>query len=374
MSEKLKIGFIGGGINSAVGNTHRIASQMDNRWELVSGCFSRNTEINNQTAESWNVARIHTNWREMLQNEVGKIDALAILTPSNAHFDILQEGLKLGYPIICEKTITATHQESKAIAELATEKNSFLTVINNYTGYHMLRELQAMIKRGDLGKIITVQIEMPQQGFISYTKDGSKPQPQKWRLEDTQIPTIYLDLGVHLFHIIHFLLEEEQPEKVCAMHKTNGFFDKIVDDVSCMVRYSNNINAQLWFSKTALGHRNGLKIRIFGEKASAEWLQIEPEILHFHNNKGETQKIERATNTTLLADSDRYNRFKSGHPSGFIEAFANYYYDIADSLLLHKQNKKFDSHFLTFFSEAERGMNFLHKMVQSAQSNQWEKI
>lgn len=373
MSEKLKIGFIGGGINSAVGNTHRIACQMDNRWELVSGCFSKDAAINDQTAKKWNVTRKYTNWREMLQAEVGKIDALTILTPSNAHFEILQESLKLGYSIICEKTITATHEESKAISKLAIEKNAFLTVINNYTGYHMLRELQAMIKQGDLGKIITIQLEMPQQGFISYTKDGSKPQPQKWRLEDSQIPTIYLDLGVHLFHITSFLLEE-QPLEVCAMHKTNGFFEKIVDDVSCMVRYSNNINAQLWFSKTALGHRNGLKVRVFGDKASAEWLQIEPEILYFHNNKGETQKIERATNTTLLADSERYNRFKSGHPSGFIEAFANYYYDIADSLLLHKQNKNFESHFLTFFSEAEQGMNFLDKMVLSAKSNKWEEI
>lgn len=36
---RLKIGFIGGGINSAVGETHKIASQMDGSFELVSGFF-----------------------------------------------------------------------------------------------------------------------------------------------------------------------------------------------------------------------------------------------------------------------------------------------------------------------------------------------
>lgn len=49
----LKLGVIGGGLNSAIGTTHKIASQMDGRFELVSGCFSRNAAINKATAESW---------------------------------------------------------------------------------------------------------------------------------------------------------------------------------------------------------------------------------------------------------------------------------------------------------------------------------
>ncbi|HOM11316.1 MAG TPA: gfo/Idh/MocA family oxidoreductase, partial [Spirochaetota bacterium] len=36
-----EIGFIGGAINSAVGTVHKIASQMDGKFKLVAGCFSK---------------------------------------------------------------------------------------------------------------------------------------------------------------------------------------------------------------------------------------------------------------------------------------------------------------------------------------------
>lgn len=187
-----------------------------------------------------------------------------------------------------------------------------------------------------------------------------------------QNSNIYLDLGVHLFHMIDFLIGKA-PLRVCAIHQTNGFFRDIVDDVSCMITYEDNINAQLWFSKTALGYQNGLKIRVFGDKASAEWLQGDAGSLFFHSNKGVSTQIERGSNHTLT-DMKRYNRFKAGHPAGFMEAFANYYHDIADSLLLYKQNKDFENPYISYFTDAEKGMNFLQKMAISAQSNQWEKV
>ena len=39
---KIKIGFIGGGPNSFIGYTHRLAARFDNRFEFVAGVFSKN--------------------------------------------------------------------------------------------------------------------------------------------------------------------------------------------------------------------------------------------------------------------------------------------------------------------------------------------
>lgn len=46
------------------------------------------------------------------------------------------------------------------------------------------------------------------------------------------------------------------------------------------------------------------------------------------NSSGDKSIIDRATNTSRIAALQRYERFKVGHPSGFVEALANYYYDI----------------------------------------------
>ena len=45
---KIRIGFIGGGPNSFIGYTHRLAARFDNRFEFVAGVFSRDKKISIQ--------------------------------------------------------------------------------------------------------------------------------------------------------------------------------------------------------------------------------------------------------------------------------------------------------------------------------------
>ena len=55
MQKKFKLGFLGGGLNSTIGNIHNLASKLDSRWSLVSGFFSRNKNINIQTAKTYGI-------------------------------------------------------------------------------------------------------------------------------------------------------------------------------------------------------------------------------------------------------------------------------------------------------------------------------
>jgi len=373
IKEPLKIGFIGGGINSAVGNTHRIAAQMDNKWKLSAGCFSTQKDINKQTAECWGVQNYYDNWIDLLENEKNNLDAVAILTPTNIHYEMAQKVLSLGYAVICEKTLTTTYPEAVSIAEIVANKNNFLAVINNYTGYPMLRELREMIKSNRLGTIKHIQVEMPQEGFIRYDKNNKIPKPQKWRLIDGVIPTIHLDLGIHLYHIIYFLCNQK-PIEVCSTQASCGFFKNIIDNVSCLANYTRGISCQIWFSKSALGNRNGLKIRVYGDQGSAEWLQIESETIKFCNKDGRIEIIDRASPEIIIANQTRYNRFKSGHPAGFIEAFANYYYDIADGLIEFKKSGKFNDQWIVSTDLATEGMKMLETMALSAKNKSWQSI
>ena len=74
--EPYQIAFIGGGINSAIGEVHKAASQMDGHFELVAGAFSTHAETNSETARTWGVVadRTYANYRELLQAEKGKLD------------------------------------------------------------------------------------------------------------------------------------------------------------------------------------------------------------------------------------------------------------------------------------------------------------
>lgn len=372
--KKLKLAFIGGSISSAVGYSHFAATKMDNRFELVAGCFSRHSDIAAETAQIYGVSaeRSYTDWREMIHAEKSNLDAISILTPTPCHYEMVSECIRAGIPVICEKALATNSEEAFDLQNLVREHNGFLAVTYNYTGYPMVRELRKIVQDGKIGDILHFQAQMPQEGFIRLNKVGKKPIPQQWRLEDKTIPTLYLDLCTHLHEIVHYLTEKSPTSVVCDQ-ASDGWFENIIDNVSCLSRYDKNIQGQFWFSKSALGHRNGLEISIYGTKGAAKWVQMNPEELELSFVDGTKVTLDRAS-TVDIADAPRYTRFKAGHPAGFIEAFANVYFDIHKALVEYQTSGKWASNEVFGAELAHEGLVFFEAMVKSSKTSKWEEI
>ncbi len=374
--QNLKLGFIGGGINSAVGTTHFIASQMDGLFEVVSGCFSQNDTINLATGLKRNVAkdRIYPSSGAFFLAEKGLIDAVVVLTPTPSHYDLILEAFRFGIPVISEKSLASTSREAIEICQNQNNSNMFLAVTYNYTGYPMLRELRRWILENKLGKPKQVMVEMPQDGYARVGSDGEPLTPQRWRLRDEQIPVLSLDLGVHLHNIIDFVTNEQAIELV-ATQNTFGVHHKVIDSISCIARYTNGLEANIWYGKTALGYRNGLRIRVFCEEGAIAWHQMDPEYLEITNAKGRRFIIDRADDEVTVACDLRYNRFKSGHPSGFIEAFANTYADIHKSLVGYVSTGDYlKNEYIFNATDSAAGLRMLETIQQSASSRAWQKV
>lgn len=369
----LKLGFVGGAPNSAAGNAHVVASQMDNLWTLEAGVFSRDPEINQQAANAYGVStkRTYDTLPELLDHEKETLDAIVLLTPTNLHFEMVKECLNAEMPVICEKALTMTASEAEELAALQKDTNGFLAVIYNYSGYPIVRELRRMIHEDVLGDILHFQAEMPQEGYLRTDAEGNKPHPQDWRLADGPVPTLHLDLGVHLHELIYYLIKEE-PLEVVADQSSQGWFD-VIDNAACLCRYSGDIGGQFWFSKSALGHRNGMRLRIYGSKASAEWYQLNPEEILLSHADGRREIYDRASNAEI-ASQPRYTRFKAGHPAGFNEALANLYADIHTALNNYDKIGKMESDEVFGVSLALNGMRFFEAMVRSCSTRTWEPV
>ena len=369
----MKLAFIGGAPNSAVGYAHFVAARMDGLWDLQAGAFSRHANVNAKAAEVYSVPleRSFSGIAELLDQEGGKLDAISILTPTPDHCEMVLECLRRGVPVICEKALAMTSKEAGRIRKVCAENKGFLAVIYNYSGYPMVRELRRIIRDGVLGEILHFQVEMPQEGFLRVDAQGNKPVPQGWRKTDGPVPTLHLDLAVHLHELIHYLTGHK-PLEVVADQDSRGWFP-VVDNVNCLARYSGNVQGQFWFSKCALGHRNGLRLRIYGTKASAEWYQLNPEELLLSFADGRRQVFDRASNAKV-ASLPRYTRFKAGHPAGFNEALANLYFDIHVALSGYKINGKQESEEVFGADLAVEGLDFLEAMVRSCNSRRWEQI
>lgn len=145
----IPIAFIGGSQLSAVGNTHRIASEMDNRFELVAGCFSRNPDVNQSTASSWGLSTDQTyqNWKSLLDSVDTNSTVIALLTPTPHHFEVLEAAISKGCRIICEKSVTSSLEEIRTLSAQIDDSRSSLHAVYNYTGYPMIRELREIVSQ-----------------------------------------------------------------------------------------------------------------------------------------------------------------------------------------------------------------------------------
>lgn len=374
--ERIKVAFVGGAYDSAVGRAHRTAISIDQKYDLVTGCFSRDIGKSRATAVEYGVdqERAYSDLTVFLENESKNVDAIIVITPQDQHGGHVSDCLQSGLPVICEKALVTSSSEALSIRNQLTEGNGFLAVTYNYTGYPMIRELKHMIESGKLGRIHQVQIEMPQEGFARVDEDENPIKPQEWRLRDGTIPTLSLDLAVHLHMMARFLLGAT-PEEVVALSSSNGNFPEIIDSTQCLVRYSGGVHCGIWFSKVALGYRNGLRLRIFGEKGGAEWVQDNPEYLHYANNKGAKIIMDRSSPGIQIAKKSRYQRFKAGHPAGFLEAFSNYYLDIAEALVAYRSSGRMDFGDYVFgVEESIEGLKMLEAIALSSKSNRWEPV
>lgn len=372
-SRSLRVACLGGGYFSAIGRCHNAALSMDHRFEVVAGCFDIDQEANVFSALKYGVPRDRTysTIDELLSKESGNVDAVVVLTPTDQHASHVIQCLEYKVPVICEKALAVSMDEMRKMEEKLTSTNGFLAVIYNYLGYPMVRELRSMIAAERLGTVSQIHVEMPQEGFLRCDEHGEAIVPQDWRLRDHEVPTISLDLAVHLHAFVNFLTDEK-PVDVAALGGSFGNFPGVVDNVFCISQYSGALQCSFWFSKSALGYRNGLRVRVFGDKGAAEWVQSDPEFIWFSDRFGARSVIDRASPGVQVANQDRYSRFKPGHPAGFIEAFSNYYYDLADSLeVRHGIAQHALDDFVYGLPTAMEGIKLLDAMARSARERRW---
>ena len=360
---KIKVAIIGGGINSTIGNAHYFSMRLDGGFDIVSGFFSRNSKINVKSAKylKINSSRVYNNFKELILTEKSNVDFFLVLTPTSSHFEILKFLINQKVNIICEKPIVSDLYEAKIIKKLLRNYSKKFITIFNYTGYPAVREIKEIIKRKKIGRIISFNFKMPQETFVKNNIQSI----QKWRLIDKTLPTITQDLTVHLINLIFFIFKTK-PKKVISYYSQNFNHLKVKDDCKSILVFSN-FSGTIWVSKSALGEKNGLSLEIYGERGSVVWRQSDNENLVISYKTGETKIINRSCKTYEMS-KPRYQRYRPGHPSGFIEAFSNYYTDIKNFFMTNK------SGYLSNFNDGYQAIEILNYLSLSNKKQKWINI
>lgn len=373
LNRRLRLGMVGGGRGAFIGAVHRIAARLDDRWELVAGALSSDPERARLSGEDLLLKpdRVYGDFNEMARRErrlKDGIDAVAIVTPNHAHAAAARAFLKAGIHVICDKPLTTTRREADQLAKLARDSGLVFAVTHNYTGYPLVRQARAMVQAGDLGRIRVVQVEYAQDWLATRVEETGSKQAE-WRTDPARSGPAGAvgDIGTHAFNLAEFIAGDEVASLSAELH-TFVEGRRLDDNAHMMLRFNSGARGMLWCSQVASGLENGLRIRVYGDKAGLEWHQENPNVLMF-SPLGEPPRLIRRNGYGADDVSRAASRIPGGHPEGYLEGFAQLYTDVAELIAARIENREPNPFALQVpgVEQGVRGVRFIEAAVRSSQ-------
>ena len=382
MTQKLKMGMVGGGRDAFIGGVHRMAARLDGRIELVAGAFSSDAAKSRASGEDLGLdpSRVYPDYETMAAAEAKlpeseRIDFVSIVTPNHVHFPPAKTFLEAGFHVVCDKPMTYDLAEAKVLRDLVKSTGKVFALTHNYTGYPMVKEARELIRNGDLGKILKVVAEYP-QGWLIQPIDAEGQKQAAWRTDPskTGASSCIGDIGTHAENLGRYITGLEIDE-LCADFTTFVPGRRLEDDGNLLLRYQGGARGVLYASQVSVGEENNLSVRAYGTKASLEWHQEHPNELTVKYPDA-PRKIYRRGNGYLSDIAKRFTRLPFGHPEAFIEAFANIYLEAARAIEAVKEGKSIpaDVDYPTV-EDGVLGMAFIATAVASAKNGStWTKF
>jgi len=335
--EPIRLGIIGGGPGSFIGEAHRVAARMDGRFRIIAGVVSSDSErsVRLGPAVGIPVNRAYPDVQTMLRSEGCRpdgIQAVAILSPNDTHHRFAVDVLRAGCHVLCEKPLANSLEDGQSIARAARQAGRIVALAHVYSGYPVVRQARAMVRDGDLGIIRLVQVEYVHGGAADESVPDDPKGPRGWKFIPGRIgPSQVLgDIGTHAHHLLRFVsgLEVDQVRADIGSIVPGR---RIFDYAGVLMRLENGARGYLWTTRAAAGIENDLMIRLSGTRGSLEWRQESPQRLDFRP-LDRPAELRTQGGPGTHGDSARLLRYRAGHPEGFLEALANIYAGFADAV------------------------------------------
>jgi predicted dehydrogenase len=378
---RLRLGMVGGGPGGFIGAVHRIAARMDDRFELVAAALSSDAERSRKGAMELHIApdRAYGSFAEMATAEAARpdrIDAVSIVTPNHLHFAVAKAFLDARINVICDKPLTTTVADAETLAAMVKSSGVIFGLTHNYTGYPTVRQAREMVAAGELGKIRIVQVEYAQDWLTTALETTGQKQAA-WRTDPAQSgPAGSLgDIGTHAYNVACFV-SGLRCEQVAADVSTFVPGRRLDDNVQVLLRWEGGVRGMLWCSQVAAGNENNLRLRIYGDKAGIEWRQEEPNYLWF-TPYGKPPVLMSRNGAAATPAAKHASRVPSGHPEGYLEAFAQLYTDLAEQIRARElgQIPSADSLLVPTVEDGVAGVRFIAAVLESSKKNAgWETL
>ena len=375
-SRRLRLGFVGGGQGALIGQVHANGARLSNRWDIVAGALSSNSERAKASGKAWLLAddRVYSDYLEMARAEAARedgIEAVSIVTPNHLHAPIAKAFMDVGIDVISDKPLTTTLEEALSLAKAQDDSGVVFGVTYAYSAHVMVRQAQAMVRGGDLGDIRQIHVEYFQDWAMDITGQGDDA---PWRLNVAQNGPSFTvgDIGTHAEHLARFV-SGLRIEAVRADFHVTGQPKALEDTAFMQLRFEGGVPGTLMVSQTMAGSQCGLRLRVCGTKASLEWHQEQPEFLHLRAIGAPEQIISRGHGAGMSPATERLLRMPRGHPEALTDAWANLYLEFAVAIQARREGRELPTDFLAYptIADGVDGMRFVEAAIKSNLTDAW---
>ena len=300
-------------------------------------------------AERWGIPEVYGDYDFESLVRSPNVDVVHITSPNKVHVLQALTALRAGRHVVCEKPLGMTSRETARVVKAVAMPGSPVFAVNYMCRFFpAVLQMRAMVRRGDLGRIIHVQGHFFQDWLLKNTD-------YNWRLlasEGGKLRAIG-DIGTHWMDTVSFILGAKVEEVFAHLetfHKTRyrpkgpvQTFAKVdpatmtpyrvdtEDFGSLLLRFGasdhefvQGVHANASVSQVASGWKCSLALGIYGTEGSVRWdLQQPNEILHGRRDEP-CQVLQRGT-AGFSEDVAGFTDYPGGHPEGFPDSHKMHY-------------------------------------------------
>lgn len=128
------------------------------------------------------------------------VDLIDLCTPPHLHFPQIQQALRAGKHVVCEKPLVGSLAEADALAELEREAGRKIIPVFQYRFGQGLQKLRHLVRRGIAGKAYLATVETAWRRRASYY---DLPWRGRWQ---TELGGAVLGHAIHAHDMLYYIL------------------------------------------------------------------------------------------------------------------------------------------------------------------------
>ncbi len=354
----------------------------------VTGVLGRNAARSEQVAAQLDLPRGYASLDEVIADAP---DVVHVCTPNDQHHPQALAVIRAGINVVCEKPLAIDAAQAAELVAAADAAGVVATVPFVYRYHPVVREIRGRVAAGELGRLLAVHGHYLQDWMLD--EDASS-----WRVDAGAggVSRAFADIGSHWCDLVEFVTGEPfaqvsaatdivYPTRPAASGPSfsgspdpdpvadSGQRAEVTTEDTAVATFRTGTGriGNVVISQVAAGRKNRLWFEVDGTLGSAAFDQEQPESAWFGNERG-AQIVVRDPSLGY-PDQRRLALVPSGHPQGYLDAFAAFVADTYSAVRAEGDRSAWPEGLPTF-ADGARSAAIIEAVIGSAADGTWREI